>query len=122
MCSYQPCCLIFCIPQWISIYGRRCMSAPRSIQLLLMLVYPLIWSSPSSQLANFGIRNRGTASTPDLLGGLDDEAEFVELLLAGKVVTLERGGEPALGREAELVYLHEAARLFDAPLELVLGL
>src|SRR5215210_5995616 len=59
-------------------------------------------------------------SAPDFLRGLYDEAELVPLLLAGEVVALERGGEPALRGEAELVYVHKAARLLDAPLELVL--
>jgi len=50
------------------------------------------------------------------------EAELVELLLAGEVAAFERGGEPALGGEAELIYVHEAARLLDTSLELILGL
>src|SRR5215210_621461 len=63
----------------------------------------------------------GTAlSAPHFLRGLDNEAELGELLIAGEVVTLQRGGEPALGGEAELLYVYEAARLFDAALELVL--
>ncbi len=53
----------------------------------------------------------GVASAPDLLGGLNNEAELVELLLAGEIVALDRRRESALGGEAELVYVHEAARL-----------
>src|SRR5215204_2621983 len=55
-------------------------------------------------------------SAPDFLRGLYYEAELVPLLLAGEVVALERRGEPALRGEAELVYVHKAARLLDAPL------
>src|SRR6266536_5556545 len=69
-------------------------------------------------------RNQGAEprpSAPDLLGGLDDAAELGDLLVVGEQVALDRGGEAALRRQAELLQGHEAAGLVDAPLQLVLG-
>src|SRR6266542_708788 len=61
-------------------------------------------------------------SAPDLPGGLDDQAELRDLLLVGHEVALDRGGEAALRRQAELLQRHEVARLLDPPLEVVLTL
>src|SRR5580704_8987384 len=59
---------------------------------------------------------------PDLLGGLDDEAELGHLLVVGQRVAFERGGEPALAGQADLVQRNELGRLVDPPLQLILGL
>ena len=57
-------------------------------------------------------RGRGCAraSAPDLGGGLDDERELGDLLVDGQRVALDRRGEAALRREAELVERHVASR------------
>src|SRR6266705_912024 len=76
----------------------------------------------STLMTTLGNHAAALASAPDVLGGLDDAAELGDLLVVGEQVPLDRGGEPALRREAELLQRHEFARLLDAPLQLVLGL
>src|SRR4051794_33401488 len=61
-------------------------------------------------------------SAPHLARGLHDEAQLRDLLLVRQRVALDRRGEPALGRQTELVDVHVPGRLLDAALELVLGL
>ena len=58
-------------------------------------------------------------ASPDVLGDLRDQAQLVDLLVRVEHVALHRGGEPALGREAELVERHVASGFVDAALELV---
>src|SRR5258706_12634465 len=57
---------------------------------------------------------------PHVVGGFDHESEFVDLLLLGDRIALERGREAALGRETKLIERHKSARFVDAPLEPVL--
>src|SRR3954452_7767415 len=62
-------------------------------------------------------------SVPPALGRrLDDEAQLRPLLLLGDRVALDRRGEAALRRQAELVEIDVLRRRLDAPLELVLAL
>ena len=61
-------------------------------------------------------------SAPDLLGGLDDQRELGDLLVAGERVALDRRGEAALPRQRQLLERHEPRRLVDPPLEVVLAL
>ena len=62
------------------------------------------------------------ASAPDLLGGLDDQRQLGDLLVAGERVALDRRGEPALARQRQLLERHEPRRLVDPALEVVLAL
>src|SRR5580704_567555 len=59
---------------------------------------------------------------PDLLGGLDDEAELGHLLVVGQRVALGGRGEAALAGQADLVQRHVLGGFVDAALEVVLGL
>src|SRR5215469_9771130 len=56
---------------------------------------------------------------PDFLGDLDDQLELGHFLLVPQHVALDRRGEAALRRQAELVKRHELGRLLDPPLERV---
>src|SRR5690348_9665401 len=73
-------------------------------------------------------RGRGRSSepsralAPDLVGGLDDQAELGYLLVVGQRVALGGGGEAALPGQAELVQGDELGGLVDTALEVVLGL
>src|SRR4051795_1697749 len=67
-------------------------------------------------------RRRPRSVAPDLRRRLDDQAQLRPLLLLGDRVALDRRGEPALRREAELVEIDVLRRLLDAALELVLRL
>src|SRR3954447_18608359 len=68
------------------------------------------------------VSNRQVGLAPDLGGGLDDQAQLRDLLVVGERVALDRRGEAALRRQAELVERHERGRLLDPPHELVLRL
>src|SRR3954453_11242691 len=59
---------------------------------------------------------------PHLARGLDEERELGPLLGLGQRVALDRRGEAALAREAELLDVNVAAGLLDAALEVVLAL
>src|SRR5580693_10370090 len=54
---------------------------------------------------------------PDLVGGLDDEAELRHLLVVGQRVALGGRGEAALAGQADLVQRHVLGRFVDAALE-----
>src|SRR5918998_2271273 len=62
---------------------------------------------------------REPASPPDLLGGLDDERQLGDLLVAGQRVALHGRGEAALRGQGQLLQRHVAGGLVDAPLEVV---
>src|SRR5690606_6777129 len=74
-------------------------------------VFTHIAGAPRVQRAVPGTRKERAAapdrgrsgSASDLLGGLGDEAQLRRLLLGGQRVALDRGGEPALRRQADLV-------------------
>src|SRR4051812_21799220 len=59
---------------------------------------------------------------PDLLRGLDDQAELRPLLVLRQLVALDRRGEAALRGQAELLERRVLRRLLDATLQLVLRL
>jgi hypothetical protein len=59
---------------------------------------------------------------PDLLRGLDDEAQLGDLLVLGEGVALDGRGEAALRRQAQLLERDVAGGLVDAALEVVLAL
>ena len=59
---------------------------------------------------------------PDVGGDVDDEGQLGDLLVVGQHVALDRRGEAALGRQAQLLERHVLRRLVDASLERVLVL
>src|SRR5437763_3161805 len=63
---------------------------------------------------------RSGCSAPHLGRRLHDQAELRHFLLIGDRVALDRRGEPALRREAQLLDCHVLRSLFDPPLELIL--
>src|SRR5579875_1985185 len=64
--------------------------------------------------------SKPAASAPDLSGYLDDQRELGELLATGQVVALDRRGEAALRREAQLLERHVLRGLVDASFQVVL--
>ena len=62
------------------------------------------------------------ADQPHTSRHLDDEPQLGHLLVVGELVALDRGREPALRRQAQLVERHVLRRLVDAALEGVLAL
>src|SRR5580700_6943296 len=69
-----------------------------------------------------GVAELVASVAPDLLGGLDDEAELGHLLVVGQRVALGGRGEAALAGQADLVQRHVLGRFVDAAFEIVLGL
>src|SRR4051812_13297604 len=61
-------------------------------------------------------RHDAPASAPDLLGGLHDELQLGDLLVAGQRVALHGRGEAALPGQGQLVERDEPRRLVDAAL------
>ena len=70
---------------------------------------------------NTRVEGMPTWLPPHLLCGLDDQAELGDLFVVSEQVALDRGGEAALRRQAQLLQRHEAAGVLDPPLGQVLS-
>src|SRR6185312_8453078 len=79
-----------------------------------------ITRTPSVTTARINASRR--RSSPDLSGGLDDQVELGDLLVARQCVALDGRGEPTLPRQAQLLDRDVLGGLVDAPLEQVLAL
>src|SRR5215831_3356004 len=80
----------------------------------------LAYSSRKSREVRSGVRSaRSRRLPPDVLGNLDDQFELGHFLLVAEHVALDRGGEAALRRQAQLVQRHELRRLVDPALDRV---
>src|SRR5215467_1002726 len=80
----------------------------------------LAYSSRKSREVCSGVRSaRSRRLPPDVLGNLDDQFELGNFLLVAEHVALDRGGEAALRRQAQLVQRHELRRLVDPALDRV---
>ena len=69
---------------------------PRGSRWMMVHKSPLVWWT-------FQRRDVSAGAAPHLLRGLDDEPQLGDLLLVCQGVALERRGEAALRRQAELV-------------------
>src|SRR5271167_157342 len=62
-------------------------------------------------------RAEGFSAAPDLVGGLDDQAQLRDLVLAREEIALDGGGKAALRRQAELVQVDIPRGLLDTALQ-----